>query len=153
MWISLPWLTSCMIVFGVSSFQFSVGGNYNSSFLHKSAPTSRLSTSQRPQQQNKLSQLQPTQQESASFSWFLWIDHVKTFEFIDNAMNVLGSVRECFTVLRARSRVSGAGAMVSARPERNFIAASKHSVQSGVGVTGGRRGQSSLKPRNKDQLS
>ena len=56
-------------------------------------------------------------------------------------MNVLGSVRECFTVLRARSRVSGAGAMVSARPERNFIAASKHSVQSGVGVTGGGGGR------------
>ena len=46
------------------------------------------------------------------------------------------------------------GAMVSSRPRRNFIAASKHSVQcpgGGCDFEGGAGGRDSLKPRNKIQ--
>ena len=134
----LAWL--CLTV------QFSVGGNYNSSFLHKSSPTSLNFTGLT----NQTNDHNFTTKQTAEL-----IDI--SIEFPEQRMLQLSSDKaldiwmfllsgECL-----ESRCLVPGAMVSSRPRRNFIAASKHRGQGGCHFEGARGSSSSLKPSNKIQ--
>ena len=129
--------------------QFSVGGNYNSSFLHKSSPTTLDFTGLT----NQTNYHNYTTKQTAEV-----IDI--SIEFPEQRMLQLSSDKaldiwmfllsgEC---LESRCLVSGALCLVSSRPRRNFIAASKHRGQGGCHLEGARGSSSSLKPSNKIQL-